>query len=122
MAMCSRSGGAVLQRDIQDWSEYKFEGNGYSSRHQFRVVAVDDQARIITLVEVPANQRKVIEADAQFAEGRRAAPWWASTPDEEARTAAARKYLMDVAEGRIKIEPSPAPSEPLAYMQAGLSD
>lgn len=111
-------------RDIQDWSEYKFEGEWlFPHGTQFRVVAVDDQARIITLVEVPANQRKVIEADAQFAEGRRAAPWWASTPDEEARTAAARKYLMDVAEGRIKIEPLTRAQRAVGlHMQAGLSD
>lgn len=96
-------------RDIQRWAALKDEAEWLFPRGtQFRVVAVDDQRRTITLMEVPADKRRKVPA-AQFAEGGKATPWWTPTQEELARRQAVADeidtYRKGVADGSITPKP-----------------
>lgn len=102
-----RRGGSA--RDIHAWVDYQGEAEWLFPRGaQFRVVAVDDQRRTITLMEVPPSQRRKVRAAAQFAAPAEK-PWWTPTAEElaasEAVAAEIDAYDKGVADGSIKPKP-----------------
>lgn len=96
-------------RNIAAWSDHAGEAEWLFPRGtQFRVVAVDDQRRTITIMEVPANKRRKVPAARQYAAPVEK-PWWTPTAEDLARREAVAAeldaYRKGVADGSIKPKP-----------------